>query len=75
MYGRPYRQILQLDGWLWSYKISFNIQWILQWLRGNGKRKNMMAYYLRKDYGFDFDDIGKLANNIVDATWMAIIGI
>ena len=42
---------------------------------GNGKAdKNMMAYYLRKDYAFDFDDIGKLANNIVDATWMAIIG-
>ena len=33
-----------------------------------------MDYYLQKDYGFDFNYIGKLANNIVDATWMAIMG-
>ena len=26
------------------------------------------------DYNFDFDYIGKLANNIVDASWMAILG-
>lgn len=42
---------------------------------GNGKAdKNMMSYFLQKDYGFDFDYIGKLANNIVDASWMAILG-
>ena len=42
---------------------------------GNGKAdKDMMSYFLKDNYGFDFDDIGKLANNIVDATWMAILG-
>lgn len=42
---------------------------------GNGKAdKNMMSFYLKNDYQFDFDYIGKLANNIVDATWMAILG-
>lgn len=42
---------------------------------GNGKAdKNMMSFFLKKDYNFDFDYIGKLANNIVDATWMAIMG-
>ena len=42
---------------------------------GNGKAdKNMMSYFLKNSYGFDFDGIGKLANNIVDATWMAILG-
>lgn len=42
---------------------------------GNGKAdKNMMSFFLKQDYGFDFDDIGKLANNIVDASWMAILG-
>lgn len=42
---------------------------------GNGKAdKDMMSFFLKKDYGFDFDNIGKLANNIVDATWMAILG-
>lgn len=42
---------------------------------GDGKAdKNMMSFFLRKDYNMDFDNIGKLANNIVDATWMAIIG-
>ena len=33
-----------------------------------------MDFFLKKDYGFDFDEIGKLANNIVDASWMAILG-
>ena len=42
---------------------------------GNGKAdKNMMSFFLKNDYGFDFDYLGKLANNIVDATWMAIMG-
>ena len=42
---------------------------------GDGKAdKSLMDYFLRKDYGFDFNYIGKLANNIVDATWMAIMG-
>ena len=42
---------------------------------GNGKAdQQMMDFFLKKDYGFDFDEIGKLANNIVDASWMAILG-
>lgn len=42
---------------------------------GNGKAdKNMMSFFLRNDYNFDFDYLGKLANNIVDASWMAILG-
>ena len=42
---------------------------------GNGKAdKNMMSFFLKNDYNFDFDYIGKLANNIVDASWMAILG-
>lgn len=42
---------------------------------GNGKAdKNMMSHYLIRDYNFDLDYIGKLANNIVDASWMAILG-
>lgn len=42
---------------------------------GNGTAdKKMMDHYLKCDYGFDFDYIGKLANNIVDASWMAILG-
>ena len=42
---------------------------------GNGKAdKNMMSFFLKNDYGFDLDYLGKLANNIVDASWMAILG-
>lgn len=42
---------------------------------GNGKAdKKLMDYFLKQDYGFDFDYIGPLANNIVDASWMAILG-
>lgn len=42
---------------------------------GNGKAdKKMMDFFLKEDYGFDFDYIGNLANNIVDASWMAILG-
>ena len=42
---------------------------------GNGKAdKNMMSFYLKDSYGFDLDYLGKLANNIVDASWMAILG-
>jgi uncharacterized radical SAM superfamily protein len=42
---------------------------------GDGKAdKDKMGYLLKAQYGFDFDYIGKLANNIVDATWLAIVG-
>lgn len=42
---------------------------------GNGKSdKNMMSFFLRNDYGFDFDHFGRMANNLVDASWMAIMG-
>ena len=42
---------------------------------GNGKAdKEMMSFFLKNDYSIDLDYIGKLANNIVDATWMAIMG-
>lgn len=42
---------------------------------GNGKAdKNMMSFFLKDSYGFDLDYLGKLANNIVDASWMAILG-
>ena len=42
---------------------------------GNGKAdKNMMSFFLKNDYSFDLDYLGKLANNIVDASWMAILG-
>ena len=42
---------------------------------GNGKAdKNMMSFFLKNDYGFDFDYLGKMANNLVDASWMAIMG-
>ena len=42
---------------------------------GNGKAdKNMMSFFLKNDYNFDFDYLGKLANNIIDASWMAIMG-
>lgn len=42
---------------------------------GSGKAdKDKMSYYLKLQYNFDFDYIGKLANNIVDASWLAIVG-
>ena len=42
---------------------------------GSGKAdKTQMSYYLRKDYNIDFDYIGDSANNIVDATWLSIVG-
>lgn len=42
---------------------------------GTGKAdKDLMGEMLKNQYGFDFDYIGKLANNIVDATWLAIVG-
>lgn len=42
---------------------------------GSGKAdKDKMSYFLKESYGFDFDYIGKMANNIVDATWLAILG-
>ena len=42
---------------------------------GSGKAdKDMMSTYLKEQYNFDFDYIGKLANNIVDASWLAIVG-
>lgn len=36
--------------------------------------KNQMAYQLRKEYGLDFDYLGECADNIVDASWLAIFG-
>lgn len=43
---------------------------------GSGKAdKIQMGYFLRKEYSFDFDYIGNSANNIVDACWLAILGI
>lgn len=42
---------------------------------GNGKAtKDDMIFMLKNQYKFDFDYIGPLANNIVDATWLAIVG-
>jgi len=42
---------------------------------GDGKAdKNKMTEYLNIQYGFNFDEAGKLANNIVDATWLTIVG-
>ena len=42
---------------------------------GSGKAdKTQMSYYLRQDYKLDFDYLGDSANNIVDATWLAILG-
>ena len=42
---------------------------------GTGKAdKDKMSQLLKDEYGFDLDSIGKLANNIVDATWLAIVG-
>ena len=42
---------------------------------GTGKAdKEMMSTLLKQNYGFDLDYIGKLANNIVDATWLSIVG-
>lgn len=42
---------------------------------GSGKAdKTQMSYFLRQEYNIDLDYIGDLANNIVDATWLAIVG-
>lgn len=42
---------------------------------GSGKAdKTQMSYYLRQFYNLDFDYLGDSANNIVDATWLAILG-
>lgn len=42
---------------------------------GSGKAdKIQMGYFLRKEYNLDFDFIGSISNNVVDATWLAIIG-
>lgn len=42
---------------------------------GTGKAdKTQMSYYLRRDYGVDFDYLGDCANNIVDACWLSIVG-
>ena len=42
---------------------------------GSGKAdKDKMSEYLKLCYDIDLDYIGKLANNIVDATWLAIVG-
>lgn len=43
---------------------------------GNGTAdKTQMSYFLRHEYNFDFDYLGDLANNLVDATWLSIIGL
>lgn len=36
--------------------------------------KEDMINLLKDQYGFDFSYIGPLSNNIVDATWLAIVG-
>ena len=42
---------------------------------GTGKAdKDKMTELLKQEYGFDLEHIGRLANNIVDATWLAIVG-
>lgn len=42
---------------------------------GTGKAdKVQMSYFLRKEYNIDFDFLGDVANNIVDACWLAIVG-
>lgn len=42
---------------------------------GTGKAdKTQMAYFLRKEYKLDFDFLGNSANNLVDATWLSIVG-
>lgn len=42
---------------------------------GTGKAdKTQMSYFLRRDYGVDFDYLGDCANNIVDACWLSIVG-
>ena len=42
---------------------------------GSGKAdKDAMTELLKNEYKIDLDYIGKLANNIVDATWLSIIG-
>lgn len=42
---------------------------------GNGKAtKDDMIFMLKNQYKFDFSYIGPLSNNIVDATWLAIVG-
>lgn len=43
---------------------------------GSGKAdKSQMSYFLKQDYQIDLDYIGDLANNIVDATWLSIVGL
>lgn len=36
--------------------------------------KNQMAYQLRQEFNLDFDFLGECADNIVDASWLAILG-
>lgn len=43
---------------------------------GTGKAdKDKMTSILKDEYGIDIDYIGSLANNIVDATWLSIVGL
>lgn len=37
--------------------------------------KNQMSYALRTEFSKDFDYLGECADNIVDASWLAIIGM
>lgn len=36
--------------------------------------KAQMSFFLRKNYNIDLDYLGSSANNIVDATWLSILG-
>ena len=72
-----------MDGYaiIKHYLRSNNIPYIcvapaqLKKYAGSGKAdKTQMSYYLRTEYGFDLDYLGDLANNIVDASWLAILG-
>ena len=72
-----------MDGWVCYYKIlrKKNLPYItlaptsLKKYAGTGKAdKVQMSYFLRKEYNIDFDFLGDVANNIVDACWLAIVG-
>lgn len=41
---------------------------------GGKADKNQMSYMLRKEFNKDFDYLGECADNIVDASWLAIVG-
>lgn len=42
---------------------------------GSGKAdKTQMSFFLRQEKGLDFDYLGDVANNVVDACWLAQVG-